>query len=71
MSINPPTPAQIGWVFEKLLEHRRMGGGLRALVCKRFGLETDRWAYPILKDAGGVEICEILRVSAPPREESL
>jgi hypothetical protein len=60
MIVNPPTPAQIAWVIEKLLEHQRRGGSLRALVCKRFGLETNRWAYPILQEAGGAELCEIL-----------
>lgn len=63
MSVNRPTPAQIGWVFEKLLRHRRRGGCLRALVCKGFGFETDRWAHPILQKAGGDEICEILNAS--------
>lgn len=60
MTVQPPTPAQIAWVIEKLLEHQRRGGSLRALVYKRFGLETDRWAYEQLKVAGGLELCEIL-----------
>jgi len=63
MIVNPPTPAQIAWVFEKLLRHRRRGGSLRALVAKGFGLETDRWAYPILSDAGGAELCDILNAA--------
>ena len=63
MCVHPPTPAQIAWVIEKLLEHRRFGGCLRALVCKRFGFETDRWAYSILRDAGGAELCDILNAS--------
>ncbi|MGA3116906.1 MAG: hypothetical protein ABSF90_21005 [Syntrophobacteraceae bacterium] len=63
MIVNPPTPAQIAWVFEKLLRHRRRGGSLRALVAKGFGLETDRWAYPILQDAGGAELCDILNAA--------
>ncbi len=63
MTVKPPTPAQIAWVIEKLLEHRRRGGSLRALVYKRFGFETDRWAYEQLKAAGGLELCEILNAS--------
>ncbi len=63
MTVNPSTPAQIAWVFEKLLRHRRRGGSLRALVAKGFGLETDRWAYPILHDAGGAELCDILNAA--------
>ena len=60
MVVNPPTPAQIAWVFEKLLRIRRRGGTLRALVCKGFGLENDRFAYGQLEKAGGVELCKIL-----------
>ena len=63
MSVHPPTPAQIAWVIEKLLRHRRHGGSLRALVCKGFGLETDRWAYPMLYEAGGAELCDILNAA--------
>lgn len=60
MNVVQPTPAQIAWVIEKLMEHKRHGGSLRALVCKRFGLETNRWAYSQIADAGGVELCSIL-----------
>jgi hypothetical protein len=71
MCVHPPTPAQIAWVIQKLLEHRRHGGCLRALVCKRMGLETDRWAYSQLRDAGGVELCRILNASRRKKEEEI
>jgi hypothetical protein len=58
--MNAPNVMQIAWVFERLLRHQRRGGCLRALVCKGFGLETNRWAYPILLKAGGDKICAIL-----------
>jgi hypothetical protein len=49
-------------VFEKLLEHAhaKKRKSLRALVCMRMGFDTDRWAYPLLQEAGGAELCEIL-----------
>ncbi|MGA3113496.1 MAG: hypothetical protein ABSF90_03580 [Syntrophobacteraceae bacterium] len=62
MIVQRPTPAQIAWVFEKLLEHAhaKKRKSLRALVCMRMGFDTDRWAYPLLQEAGGAELCEIL-----------
>jgi len=60
VTVNPPTPMQIAWIFEKLLRHARRGGSLRALVHKGFGLETNKWALPVLRDAGGDELCRIL-----------
>ncbi|MGO9020047.1 MAG: hypothetical protein ACLQVJ_17055 [Syntrophobacteraceae bacterium] len=70
MIVQRPTPAQIAWVFEKLLEHAhaKKRKSLRALLAIRMGFDTDKWAYPMLQEAGGIELCAIL--NAAHREDA-
>lgn len=49
-----PTPKQVAWVFEKLIEHAKEGGSFRYLIYNRMGMPPS--AYEILYKAGGMSI---------------
>lgn len=49
-----PTPEQVAWVFQKLIENSREGGSFRYLIYDRMGMSPS--AYQMLYKAGGMEI---------------
>lgn len=49
-----PTPEQVAWVFEKLMEHSKEGGSFRYLIYERMGMPPS--AYEMLYKAGGLAI---------------